>query len=148
MMVPFLVSMAASSAKSVAVCSVEKKRFLNRCLFKSSFKNKQCSQLTLSSPLVTRKRGSVTVHLLFRSHALYSPLAHCNSKISKNAEHRAVSVCKITNAVHHKGPNLVVLISVHMVHFSRVDLDPLSEMSPRVGWNSYVYRAGLVQIML
>ena len=35
-----------------------------------------------------------------------------------------------------------------MVHFSRDDLDPLSAMSPRVGWNSYVYRAGLVQIML
>ena len=95
-----------------------------------------------------KKQGSVTVHLSFRSHALYSPRAHCNSKISKNAEHRAVSVCKITNAVHHKGPNLVVLISVHMIHFSRVDLDPLSEMSPRVGWNSYVYRAGLVQIVL
>ena len=43
---------------------------------------------------------------------------------------------------------MVVLISVHMIHFSRVDLDPLSEMSPRVGWNSYVYRAGLVQIVL
>ena len=35
-----------------------------------------------------------------------------------------------------------------MVHFSRVDLDPLSEMSPRVGWNSYVYSVGSVQIML
>ena len=104
--------------------------------------------MTLFLPLVTRNQGSVTVHLSFRSHALYSPRAHCNSKISKNAEHRAVSVCKITNAVHHKGPNLVVLISVHMIHFSRVDLDPLSEMSPRVGWNSYVYRAGLVQIVL
>ena len=96
---------------------------------------------------MTRKQGSVTVHVSFRSQALYSPLAHCNSKIRKNAEHRAVSVCKI-NAVHHKGPNLVVLISVYVAHFSRVGLDPRSEMSPRVGWNSYVYRAGLVQIML
>ena len=43
---------------------------------------------------------------------------------------------------------MVVLISVHMVHFFRVDLDPLSEMSPRVGWNSYVYSAGVVQIVL
>ena len=103
--------------------------------------------MTLSSPLVTRKQDSVTVHLSLRSHSLYSPLAHCNSKIRKSVEHRGVSVCKI-NAVHHKGPNLAVLISVHMVHFSRVDLDPLSEMSPRVGRNSYVYRAGLVQIML
>ena len=56
-----------------------------------------------------------------------------NSTIRKNAEHRAVSVCKIC-AVHHKGPNLVVLIRVRMVHFSRVDLDPRSEMSSRVGW--------------